>query len=888
MRMWRNLWAALGVLVVGIIITVLASLYIKVAVESAAQREFDFVCNEIRLNINARLEAAAQILRGGTALFDAVASVSRGAWRTFTRRLKLDKYLPGIQGIGFALLIPSGQLDQHVQVIRGEGFPDYQVRPAGERETYSAIIYLEPFEGRNLRAFGYDMLSEPVRRAAMERARDANAAALSGKVILVQETGQDVQAGVLMYVPVYRHGFPIETLEQRRAALQGWVYSPYRMTDLMRGTLGHWDVKQNGRRISMQIFDGDALSADTLLYDSHDAMDREPASTAPTTRLIPVDFAGHRWTLRFTAPGGILPLADYGIVWLFLFGGTTGTFFVFGLMLWRQQRIRFYRDKAEAGEALIASEERFRVAAENLTDIVYDWDIKEEKIDWYGDIDGITGYPPGGFPRTISAWAAALQPEDKDRVMVVLEAHLKGVAPYNVEYRVRKRNGETRWWSARGSALRDDRGEPYKMIGSITDITERKRAEESLQNAEERYRALFERSADGILIAELETRMFKFANPAICRMLGYTENELKTLGVSSIHPTDDLPRVVAEFEAQTRGEKVLGMDIPCLRKDGTIFHADINSAITSIDGRLSIFGIFHDVTERKRMEEERLILLAGLQQQKKLAAMGTLARGMAHEINNPIMGVMNYAQLIKDMAAGNASLLEFADEIIAEIRRVAKMTHCLLRFAHQQDTQPFTPTRGADVVASVLPLAEKAARARGIVLSSDIPPDLPVVSCHQGQLGQVVMALLTNAVEAMEERSTDPGLGTGRPRPDGSDKRAPDAIHLTARQLDKAGRAWLRLTVEDNGPGIPGEIRERLFDPFFTTKDRTKHSGLGLWISRSIAQEHGGELTCESPSTVLRAGETGRGTRVHVDIPVVPGSGPSGPLGTVKSIYETL
>jgi PAS domain S-box-containing protein len=133
-----------------------------------------------------------------------------------------------------------------------------------------------------------------------------------------------------------------------------------------------------------------------------------------------------------------------------------------------------------AAAALKTSEERFRTAAESLTDVIYDWDIKE-KVDWFGDIDSIMGFPSGGFPRTINGWAATIYPEDKNRVMAALEDHLKNFTPYVVEYRVGRKNGEWRWWSARGKALRDDRGEPYKMIGSITDITEHKKAEEQLK-----------------------------------------------------------------------------------------------------------------------------------------------------------------------------------------------------------------------------------------------------------------------------------------------------------------------------------------------------------------------------------------------------------------------
>jgi len=736
-----NLWGALGVLAAGLVVTALASLYIKAEVESSAQREFDFTSNETRLEIEARLKAGAQILRSGVALFDASETVSRDAWRTFTRRLEIDQHLPGIQGIGFASLIPRAQLEQHVQTIRSEGFPDYQVRPAGERETYSAIIYLEPFEDRNLRAFGYDMLSEPVRRAAMERARDEYTAALSGKVTLVQETDKDVQAGVLMYVPVYRHGVPLETLAQRRAAILGWVYSPYRMTDLMRGTLWHWDRGQNDRQILLQVYDGDMSTADTLLYDSEGATGKSPASTARVARLIPVDFAGHRWTLRFTYPGGLAAWADYGSVWLVLFGGTISSLLLSGLMLWRLQRVRFYRERAEAGEAL--------------------------------------------------------------------------------------------------------------------------------RDSEERYRALVEKSADGILIADLETKMFKFANPAMCRMLGYTEHELKTLGTPNIVPKDDLPRAVAEFEAQARGEKTVAPDIPLLRKDGTRFIVDVNATTIPFGGRLSMLGIFRDITERKRME-------AQLRQQQNLVSTGTLARGMAHEINNPIMGIMNYAELIKDEADGNASLAAYATEIIAEGRRVARMTQSLLGYTEQRGTPAFETARLEDLVAAVLPPAAEAAREKGIAVSCDIPADLPPVSCRRSQLEQVITALLANAMEAWD-MNIQAHAGSKKIRFSAREMKGAlvnghsSLVNDQPPMTNDAPKAYLthdadrrvrsvRLTVEDNGPGIPAAIRERVFDPFFTTKDRTKHAGLGLWISRSLAQEHGGELMFES--------ETGHGTRFHMDLPV--------------------
>ena len=186
----RRIWQAFGLLLMGLIATALAAHYTKSETDRESKREFDFVCNEIKIKIQDRLNAHEQILRSGAAFFDHSGSVSREDWHRFAERQKVDQQLPGIQGIGFALLIPKQNLAQHVQEIRAQGFPQYQVRPEGKREIYSSIIYLEPFTNRNLRAFGYDMLSEPVRRTAMERARDQDAAASLERLFWCKRTTQ--------------------------------------------------------------------------------------------------------------------------------------------------------------------------------------------------------------------------------------------------------------------------------------------------------------------------------------------------------------------------------------------------------------------------------------------------------------------------------------------------------------------------------------------------------------------------------------------------------------------------------------------------------------------------------------------------------------------------
>jgi signal transduction histidine kinase/CheY-like chemotaxis protein len=294
-------WNSFAILMIGIVLTILAAIYTKGNTETLAKQDFVLVCNEISSKISARLHSHAQLLRSGASLFASSDSVRRQDWKAFIESSKLDKNLPGIQGVGFSVIINREQLQHHIKQIRKEGFPEYTVRPEGDREMYTAIIYLEPFAGRNIRAFGYDMYTEPIRRKAMEQACDFDIAALSGKVVLVQETDKDLQSGTLMYVPVYRKGMPVNTTEERRSAILGWIYSPYRMADLMKGILGGRDLNDKNT-IRLQIYDNESISQYSLLFDNQSKNTIGHSDKPNEIHTIPIVFNEKKWTLKFSKP----------------------------------------------------------------------------------------------------------------------------------------------------------------------------------------------------------------------------------------------------------------------------------------------------------------------------------------------------------------------------------------------------------------------------------------------------------------------------------------------------------------------------------------------------------------------------------------------------------
>ncbi len=601
---------AVGWLAAGLIVTVLAALYTQTGVEADAQREFDFSCNEIQLNIDAKLAACAHVLYSGAALWDASETVTRAEWRAFTQGLHIEQQLPGIQGVGFALLIPREQLAQHIRTIRSEGFPDYQVKPAGERETYSAITYLEPFSDRNLRAFGYDMLSEHVRREAMEQARDEHVAVLSGKVILVQETGQEVQSGALMYVPVYRHGWPLETIAQRRAAIQGWVYSPYRMTDLMRGILRGWEVKQKGQQICLQVYDGEVLSADTLLYDSQgqNAEEQALAATARVTRLTPVDFAGHRWTLRFSQLGGLASSTHSGSIWLVLFGGTIISLLLFGLVRsLLSTRAKARQMAVELTAELRESEERFAQLAEQGG--TFTWEVDALGLYTYVSraSDLVLAYRPDELLGRMHFYD--LHPESgREAFQTAAFAVFERKETFHDLVNVAQtKDGRLVWLSTNGIPLLNADGTLRGYRGSDTDITERKRAEEVLRQVTDRLTLAARAGGVGIWDYDAVNNTLVW-DDQMYGLYGITPDQFGgayAAWQAGLHP-EDVQRGDEEIQRALRGEREFDTEFRVLWPNGTTRNIRALALVQrdTAGQPTHMIGTNWDITAQKQLEEK--------------------------------------------------------------------------------------------------------------------------------------------------------------------------------------------------------------------------------------------------------------------------------------------
>lgn len=250
--------------------------------------QFDYRTRDLVNATARRMAVYEQVLRGARGFMRGRVDIPRREFAEYVQIQNLQEHFPGIEALGIASVIPLSQVAAHEAALHAQGFRSYQVHPEPAGSFATSITHIEPFKGRNLRAFGFDMYSEPVRRAAMEAARDTGAAALSGKVVLVQDS-RDQPPGFLMYVPVYRHGAPTTSVPERRAALVGWVYAPFRMQDLMRGVGGAL-----ADDLQVAVYDGGYAVPQAQLFSSPAAAAwRQPL----LRRTLPLTISGRPWLL---------------------------------------------------------------------------------------------------------------------------------------------------------------------------------------------------------------------------------------------------------------------------------------------------------------------------------------------------------------------------------------------------------------------------------------------------------------------------------------------------------------------------------------------------------------------------------------------------------------
>ncbi len=388
------------------------------------------------------------------------------------------------------------------------------------------------------------------------------------------------------------------------------------------------------------------------------------------------------------------------------------------------------------------------------------------------------------------------------------------------------------------SLFKELAGDIAFALTNIEKEEQRKRAEEALRESEERYHDLFD-NANDLLQSVKPDGHFHYVNKKWREVLGYSEEEVAKLTLWDIIYPDSLPHCREAFQRVMSGEAVNRVEAVFVAKDGRLVNVEGTSSCRFEDGKpVATRGIYRDITERKKMEEQLIVT-------DRLASLGELASGIAHELNNPLTGVIGFADLLLERELPD-DVKEDLNVINKEAKRAAQVARHLLTFARKHSQEKKLVNINS-IIQGVLEFRAYEQKIQNIKVNTRLAPNLPEVMANDFQLQQVFLNIVINAEYFMLEAH---GRGT---------------LTITTQRIGKSVRA----SFADDGPGMSSENLSHVFDPFFTTKEVGKGTRLGLRISYGIVTEHGGRMYAESepgkgatfiielPLPVLRKGEQG-------------------------------
>ena len=496
----------------------------------------------------------------------------------------------------------------------------------------------------------------------------------------------------------------------------------------------------------------------------------------------------------------------------------------------------------KTAEEVLKQKERNLAMAQKIVHLgSWEWNIEDGSEKWSDEQFRIFGYEPGEIEPTYDHFIEALDPEDRSRTLAAVQNSLDGLEPYGIEFRIVRPDKTVRVVFAQGEVFRDEKNKPVRMVGTILDITERKKTEEELIKSEEQFRNLMEQSPLAIEILMPDGRISQ-VNDAWIRLWGtneevtaqvlkeynmLTDKQLKDLGV--------LPMVEKAFA----GQRVV---LPPIEYSGN--RAAEEMGLTDIEAKSPwiqchlypvkdangeieyIVNTYMDITELKQAEQEARVQRDALARVDRATRMGQLTGSIAHELNQPLTGILSNAQAAELMINSDQWEREEFEEVLAEIVADTKRAGDVirnLRELYREQKGEYLPVDINAVADEATHLLHSEFVLQHIVLAKDFSSSIPMVNGNRIQLQQVLVNLIMNGEQAMSDVARD-------------DRQ----LHITTTYDANEVKVW----VEDCGPGIDADKIDRIFEPMTTWKPGG--TGMGLAIGNSIIEAHGGRMWAEN------------------------------------------
>jgi len=489
---------------------------------------------------------------------------------------------------------------------------------------------------------------------------------------------------------------------------------------------------------------------------------------------------------------------------------------------------------------LFEREELFRLISDNAADMIAVVDMDGKRIYNSQSYSRVLGYDEDEL-RSSSSFEQ-IHVDDREGVRAAAEEARRTGVGKTLEYRIRHKDGTWRVLESTASVIRSPAGEPQKLVIVNRDITERKKAAESLRQSESGFRSVVEDAPYGIFRCRSDGRIVS-ANPALQRMLGYEDREellLKNLAEDVFSSASEFQKLKSLLDD---GKEFKDVAIEMKRRDGAQITLRCSGrSLTDYEGSRSFDVFAEDVTEKRILERQ-------LQMAAKMEAVGRLSGGIAHDFNNLLGVIIGYSQLFKRKLEPQSPLLEHAEEIEKAGKRAAALTRQLLAFSRQQVLTPAVLNLN-DLVTDMVKMLPRLI-GEDIAVSTLMASDLGSVKADRGQIEQVIMNLAVNARDAMPE---------GGKLLIKTSNRALDQAYARQHAGARPGQ-YVMLEVADSGMGMDADTLTHIFEPFFTTKGVGKGTGLGLATVYGVVKQSEGYVWVDS--------EPGKGASFQVFLPKV-------------------
>lgn len=484
------------------------------------------------------------------------------------------------------------------------------------------------------------------------------------------------------------------------------------------------------------------------------------------------------------------------------------------------------REKRESQltETLRESEIRLRMAMESGEIGMFDWSVPTGAPIWSGSHETLLGRAPGEFNGTYADFDRGLHPDDLAPLTAAIDRSFTEHTAFHCEFRIVRPNDNIRWIAARGEPFYDNTDKPVRMIGVAMDITERRMSEALVRESEERFRRTFDQAPIGAAMVSLDYRFLR-VNQALCRITGYTEEQLLAVGFPDITHPDDLSANV-EYAQQLAAGKIdqCNFESRYVRSDGDVVWVSLSVCLLrdANDEPLYYLPMIEDISVRKKTDEEHRSLHEQLTHVARLSTLGEMAAGIAHDVNQPLYSIINYAKACRNVLMQNNStndkLLQWNEQIAAEADRAGEIIKRMRDLARKAKARCL-PTSVHEVVDESLALVAFETRRLRVKVCKEFSETVHLASFDRIQIQQVLVNLLRNAFEALETKAQDERRITIRTSTNGD---------------------FVEVAISDNGPGFQDVEAAKVFDAFVTSKPAGL--GMGLAISKSIIEAHGGRI----------------------------------------------